>query len=271
MRLAPRWLFVVLASALSAAALAAQAPKPPYEPRVGQAGKDVVWVPSKPEVVELMLDLARVTRQDFVVDLGSGDGRNVIAAARRGARALGIEYDADLVELSKRAASAASVADKATFVQADMFAADFSHANVLVLFLLPDNLRKLAPRFRGLRPGTRIVSNTFEIGGGWAPDETFMLDECLDFCAIHLYVVPAQVAGTWRLPHGVLRLAQDLQNVSGEFEAVGASRPIENVVLRGDQIHFTVDSVAYSARVKGDSMTGLTRGGGSWTAQRLGD
>src|SRR5688572_18691689 len=113
-----------LACVLAAAAFAAQTPQPAYQPSVGQAGKDVVWVPSKPEAVELMLDLARVTPRDYVVDLGSGDGRNVIAAARRGARALGVEYNGDLVELSRRAAIAASVADKAAFVEADMFSAD---------------------------------------------------------------------------------------------------------------------------------------------------
>ncbi len=273
MRLAASRFIGALACMLAGAALAAQTPNPLYQPSVGQAGKDVVWVPSKPEAVELMLDLARVTPRDYVVDLGSGDGRNVIAAARRGARALGVEYNPDLVELSRRAAIAASVADKAEFVQADMFSADISRATVLVLFLLPDNLRKLAPKFRELRAGTRIVSNTFEIGGGWEPEENLTLAECVHYCGIHLYIVPAKVAGTWRMPHGTLTLAQDFQQISGRLEAGGASRPIENAVLRADEIRFTIGSVAYSARVAGDSMTGFAQDGtpGDWTAQRLND
>ena len=251
-------------------ALAAQAPRAPYQPSFGQAGKDVVWIPSKPEVVELMLDIAGVTPRDYVVDLGSGDGRNVIAAARRGARALGVEYNPDLVELSRRAAAAAGVADKATFLEADMYKAEISQATVLVLFLVPENLLKLTPKFLALKPGTRIVSNTFEIGGGWEPDETITLGDCAKFCGVHLYLVPARVAGTWRLPQGVLRLGQDFQHISGTLEAGGASRPLENALLRGDELHFTVDAVHYSARVSGDSMAGSAKGSASepWTARR---
>ena len=142
-----------------------------YEPKVGQAGKDVVWVPSPESTVEKMLDVAKVTSQDFVVDLGSGDGRNVIAAAKRGARALGVEYNPDMVELSKRNAAKAGVGDKATFVQGDMYAAEFQQATVLALFLLPDNLLKLRDKFAALKPGTRIVANTFGIEE-WTADET---------------------------------------------------------------------------------------------------
>ena len=137
-----------------------------HEPKIGQKGKDVRWIPSAPNMVETMLDLARVTPQDYVIDLGSGDGRSVIAAAKRGARALGVEYDAGLVEASRRNAAKAGVADKATFVQGDMFQTDISEATALVLFLIPYNLLKLTPKFLELKPGTRIVSNTYEIGGG---------------------------------------------------------------------------------------------------------
>ena len=164
-------------------------------------------------MVEKMLDMAQVTPQDFVVDLGSGDGRNVIAAAKRGARALGVEYNPDLVELSKRTAAAAGVADRARFVQGDMFKADISQATALILFLIPDNLSKLTPKFLELKPGTRIVSNTYEIGGGWEPDETDGLRPCPTWCVAYLYIVPAKVAGTWRLPQGELTLEQEFQKV----------------------------------------------------------
>ncbi len=248
----------------------AQTSPAPYEPRMGQKGKDVVWIPSPPGMVEKMLDMARVTPLDYVVDLGSGDGRNVIAAARRGARALGVEYNPDLVELSRRAAVSAGVADKATFVQGDMFEADISRADALVLFLIPDNLTRLAPKFFGLRPGTRIVSNTYEIGGGWEPDESGTLDLCASWCGAHLYIVPAKVAGTWRLPQGELTLEQEFQYISGTYETNGISLPVENGRLRGNEIRFTVNAVEYSGRVNGESMAGLAQGRATskWTAAR---
>ena len=198
---AMRSLFFAAAAAacLLGSAASAQEAKP-YQPVMGQKGKDVVWIPSPTGMVDLMLDAAKVTPQDFVVDLGSGDGRNVIAAAKRGARALGVEFNPELVELSKRNAAAAGVADKASFVQGDMFAADISQATALILFLIPQNLEKLAPKFIALKPGTRIVSNTYEIGGGWEPDDSQRLPLCASWCGAHLYIVPAKAAGTWRLP-----------------------------------------------------------------------
>jgi hypothetical protein len=156
---------------LSAAAGAASAKMSgkPRQPVEGQRGKDIVWVATPPALVEKMLDMAHVTASDYVIDLGSGDGRIVIAAAKRGARALGVEYDAALVEVSQRDARRAGVADRATFVQGDLYETDFSGATVLALFLLPDNLRELAPKFAALKPGTRIVTNRFGIPG-WTPD-----------------------------------------------------------------------------------------------------
>ena len=146
---------VFLATTLLATTAAAQSGAPASEPYVGQPGKDVIWVPTPPNLVEKMLDMAAVTAKDFVIDLGSGDGRNVIAAAKRGARALGVEYDQNLVQVSRRAAAAEGVADRAKFMQGDMFEADISKATVLALFLLPDNLERLKPKFERLRPGTR--------------------------------------------------------------------------------------------------------------------
>ena len=162
-----------------------------FQPKVGQEGKDVVWVPTSPQLVEKMLDMAKVTPDDFVVDLGSGDGRMVIAAARRGARALGVEFNPEMVKLSRQLASEAGVAERATFVEGDMYEADISQATVLALFLLPDNLRRLEPRFRALRPGTRIVVNTFGIPD-WTPEATEEITEdCTSWCRAMLYRVPA--------------------------------------------------------------------------------
>ena len=243
------------------AALHAQTASKQYEPKVGQAGKDVVWVPTPPEMVERMLDLAQVTPRDLVVDLGSGDGRNVIAAAKRGARALGVEYNPDLVELSRQHASQAGVADKATFVQGDMYEADFSEATVLALFLLPQNLQKLMPKFEELKPGTRIVANTFGLSG-WTPDATTRMEEgCRSWCEAMLYIVPARVRGTWQLGVGPLDLQQEHQTITGAVTIQGRTVPIENGTLRGDAISFSVADATYSGRVKGDRIEGLVKSG----------
>src|SRR5690349_5656563 len=180
-----------ISAILLAAALLLQAPpQQPFKPQSGQAGKDVVWVPTSPEMVEKMLDLAKVTKDDIVMDLGSGDGRMIIAAAKRGARAIGVEFNPEMVKLSRQLAQEAGVADRATFIEGDMFEADISKATVLALFLLPDNLVRLEPKFRALRPGTRIVVNTFGIAD-WKPDVTEVLTEnCNNWCTAMLYRVP---------------------------------------------------------------------------------
>ena len=160
-----------------------------FKPESGQAGKDVVWVPTSPALVERMLDLAKVTGDDFVIDLGSGDGRMVIAAARRGARALGVEYNPKMVQLARQLAEEAGVADRATFVEGDMFEADISKATVLALFLLPENLRRLEPKFRAMPPGTRLVVKTFGIPE-WEPETTDTIGEgCSSWCTAMLYRV----------------------------------------------------------------------------------
>jgi SAM-dependent methyltransferase len=234
-----------------------------FVPQVGQAGKDVVWVPTPPDLVETMLDLAKVTPQDFVMDLGSGDGRNIIAAAKRGARAVGVEYNANMVELSKRYAKEAGVAEKASFVEGDMYVADISKASVMALFLLPTNMKQLLPKFLDLAPGSRIVSNTFGIDG-WTPDETSVLPNCTDWCTALLWIVPAKVEGTWRFPQGELTLKQDYQNVSGTLGNVAISEG----KLRGSEISFKAGAVQYTGRVKGNAMEG-TMNGTRWTATRV--
>ena len=270
-------LFVVLMAGLVApapAAAQAQTAPPPaaqgtYEPRVGQAGKDVVWVPSPESTVEKMLDVAKVTAHDFVVDLGSGDGRNVIAAAKRGAKGLGVEYNPDMVELSKRNAAIAGVADRAQFVQGDMYEAEFSQATVLALFLLPENLNKLRAKFAELKPGTRIVANTFGIEG-WTPEESLSIDgDCTSWCTVLLYYVPAKVNGVWQTGKGELSLKQEFQTITGTLAGV----PLECVKIRGDQLGFMAGGAEYSGRVNGNTITGVVKAGGSqtaWTAKRSG-
>jgi ubiquinone/menaquinone biosynthesis C-methylase UbiE len=182
---------MLLALLLSLAAALPIAAEQDFKPESGQAGKDVVWVPTSPALVEKMLDLAQVTADDFVIDLGSGDGRMVIAAAKRGARALGVEFNPKMVQLARQLAHEAGVADRATFVEDDMFEVDLSKATVLALFLLPDNLRRLEPKFRAMPPGTRIVVNTFGIPD-WNPDTTDTISEdCSSWCTAMLYRVPA--------------------------------------------------------------------------------
>ena len=181
-------LFALCFLVFTGRALAQEADKP-FEPQVGQAGKDVIWVPTPEVLVEKMLDMAKVMPSDFVMDLGSGDGRNVIAAAKRGAKALGVEYNPEMVALARRNAQKEGVADRAMFVHGDMYEADISQATVLALFLLPANLQKLAPKFQALRPGTRSVVNAFPIAG-WEPVETgYAEGECGAWCRAYLYVV----------------------------------------------------------------------------------
>jgi len=234
------------------------------EPTSGQAGKDMVWVPTPHETVELMLDMAQVTSRDYVIDLGSGDGRLVIAAARRGARALGIEYDGNLVALSRRDARAAGLADRALFREADIFETDFSEATVLPMFMLPDLILKIRPQILAMRPGTRVVSNTFMIGEDddiWQPDETRRVEgECQTWCTAHLWIVPAQVAGAWTLDGTALTFNQHFQQLTG---TLGSAQLTGS--LRGTRITFTANGLTYSGTVSED---GRTITGVGFTASR---
>jgi SAM-dependent methyltransferase len=258
---------VLCVLALSCGAAQAQT----FEPYEGQPGKDVVWVPTRPALVERMLDLANVTARDFVVDLGSGDGRMVIAAAKRGARALGVEYEADMVALARRNAAAAGVGDRAQFIQGDMFEADFSQATVLALFLLPANLRRLTPKFLELAPGTRIASNSYRIEG-W-DEETYaeIGGECFAWCTAYLYIVPAKVTGAWRMRSGVIHFTQDIQQLSGTLVLPGGRAVPATGRVKGDQVRFTVGLDTYTGRVRATEMSGEASGalGGYWSAKRL--
>lgn len=237
-----------------------------YEPKVGQQGKDVVWVPTPQALVEKMLDLARLTPADHVMDLGSGDGRTVITAAKRGVRAEGIEYNPDMVELSKRNAEAAGVGDLATFAKADLFETDFSRATVITMFLLTDINLKLRPTLLDLKPGTRIVSNTFEMGD-WEADEVAEVEDCRSWCTALLWIVPAKVAGSWTIGDQTLTLTQQFQMLSGTL----GDAPIEDGRMRGDEIMFSAGGRHYTGTVSGSSMIGTVDGnaGASWTAVRV--
>lgn len=243
-------------------------------PREGQAGKDVIWLPTSQSLVELMLDLAKVTPNDYVIDLGSGDGRLVITAAKRGAQALGIEYDAGLVEVSKRNAAKLGVADKAQFVKADLFESDFSKATVITMFLMPDINLKLRPRILDLKPGTRIVSNTFTMGE-WEADETAKVPEggdCSIYCTGLLWIVPAKVGGTWKLAQGELGLNQNFQMLSGAFKSGSNSAPIKGGYLTGDQISFAIGDAQYTGSVSGAAMQGTVKTGNKtdkWSATKI--
>ena len=247
-----RFPLFLLAAAFSVAALADS--KPAYEPSVGQDGKDVVWVPTPQVVVDKMLDMAKVTPKDFVMDLGSGDGRTVITAAKRGAHAVGIEYNPDMVALSQRNAEKAGVQGKAEFRQADLFATDFSKATVVTMFLLPDINLRLRPKILELKPGTRIVSNTFTMGD-WKPDERADLhDTCgASYCTALLWIVPAKAEGTYKLPQGELRLKQDFQMLTGTLDTGGKTLPVEGK-MHGYEIAFSAGGKEYRGALKGKSI-----------------
>jgi SAM-dependent methyltransferase len=226
-----------------------------YEPTVGQDGKDVVWVPTPQMVVDRMLDMAKVTRQDFVMDLGSGDGRTVISAAKRGAQALGIEYNPDMVALSRRNAEKAGVSpEQARFEQADLFETDFSKASVITMFLLPDINLQLRPKILGLKPGTRVVSNTFTMGE-WQPDAKADLSSSCgaSYCNPLLWIVPAKVAGAYKIPAGDLVLKQDFQMLSGTL-TTGGRKVIVTGKVRGEDINFSANGTDYHARLRGKNL-----------------
>jgi precorrin-6B methylase 2 len=254
------WLAGVAMVASIVSAAQSQTAKEPYKPKVGQEGRDAVWVPTSEAMVEKMLDVAKVTPQDFVIDLGSGDGRMILAAAKRGARGLGVEYNPDLVELSKDAAKKAGVADKAMFAQGDMYAADISKATVLALFLLPANLEKLAAKFLDLKAGSRIVANTFWVPD-WTPDETHTLTEnCDNWCTALLFIIPAKVQGKWRVGQNDLTLTQNFQMIEGTYTDANGNRLPVKGRLRGEQLTISVGDTEYEGRVSGDRMEGAQKG-----------
>ncbi|HEX9183727.1 MAG TPA: class I SAM-dependent methyltransferase [Burkholderiales bacterium] len=244
--------FAILFAASSAIASAQQAQTAPkgYEPSVGQEGKDVVWVPTSDALVNKMLDMAKVTSKDYVMDLGSGDGRTVIAAAKRGARAQGIEYNPDMVALSQKNAEKAGVSKTATFMKADLFQTDFTKATVITMFLLPEINLKLRPKILAMKPGTRVVSNTFTMGE-WQADETHTLGDesgCSSWCTALLCIVPARAEGRHTIPDGELVLKQDFQMLSGTLRKAGGPVTVDGRV-RGEEVSFKAGGKEYRGRI----------------------
>lgn len=249
-------------------AVAQTTPAAPFAPQSGQAGKDVVWVPTPQALVDRMLDMAKITKEDYLIDLGAGDGRTVITAAKRGTRAHGIEYNPDMVKLAQFNAKQEGVTENASFAQADIFASDFSKATVITLFLLPQLNVKLRPTLLDMKPGTRIVSNSFNMGD-WVADETIMAtSDCTSWCTAYKWIIPAKVEGSWKLANGQLALKQTYQMLDGTLTVDGKAQPISDAKMNGTEIVFTAGGKRYTGQVTGNAMKGSVQGGGSWNANR---
>ena len=230
-------------------------------------GKDVVWVPTPQVTVDTMLDMAKVTPSDYVIDLGSGDGRTVITAAKRGAAAHGIEYNPERVAYSKCMADKEGVSAKATFAEADIFESDFSKATVVTMFLLSSINLELRPKILDMKPGTRVASNTFDMSD-WKPDQTTNITEnCSSWCTAYLWIVPAKVDGTWKLDNGQIRFNQKFQEVTGTLTQSGKDIQITGK-LDGNRISFNAGGTEYTGTVNGNAISGTRAGGGSWKASR---
>ena len=267
-------LALLLACALPTAA---QQKDKEYEPQVGQAGKDVIWVPTPDEVVDRMLRMAQVTANDYVVDLGAGDGKIAIAAAKKlGARSLGIEYNPDMAKHAQRNVEKAGVTAKAKIIQGDIFVTDFTQATVVTMYLLPALNLKLRPQILAMRPGTRVVSHSFTMED-WEPDET----SSMDGRRAYLWIVPANVMGGWSLDMGGERadvtLEQKFQKLDGHVALGPIHAGLREARLRGFQISFAyVDNTGvrrdFTGRVTSNRMEGSFRtdtgAEGRWTAAK---
>jgi len=255
---------------------AAQTRDKDYEPQVGQAGKDVIWVPTPDDVVDRMLRMAQVTPSDYVIDLGAGDGKIVIAAAKLGARSLGIEYNGDMAKHAQRNVERAGVGARARVVQGDIFASDFTQASVITMYLLPGLNMKLRPQLLNMRPGTRIVSHSFNMED-WEPDETSNLDGR----RAYFWLIPAKVGGKWSLDLGADRHELSLEQKFQKLEGTILLKPIE-AGLRDAKLHGAAISFAYvdpngvrrhlTGTVNGNRMEGSFRTGtgteGKWSATK---
>jgi hypothetical protein len=246
-------------------------------PQIGQVSKDSVWVPTPERMIHRMLQIADTTKDDLVIDLGSGDGRIPIHAARHfGARAIGVELEGNLVQLSREAAKASGVAHLTQFLQQDLYEADLSKATVIALYISPPVMTRLAPRLLALKPGTRVVSHQFRLDD-WEPDESIFVEGRTGY----LWVVPADVRGTWMVRVAGdgfrVQLSQTRQKLEARGERAGRSIHVIAPRLRGSEISFTAfdgDGGAryYEGRVEAGLMSGRSGGPGmspqSWTATR---
>ena len=241
-----------------------------YKPQVGQAGKDVIWVPTPDELVNRMLTMAKVTPKDYVVDLGAGDGKIAIAAGKKfGATALGIEYNPDMAKLAQCFVQAEGVGDKVKIIQGDIFKEDFSKATVVTMYLLPELNMRLRPTILAMKPGTRVTSHQFNMGD-WEADETAEIEHR----TAYLWIVPAKVEGNWTFREDggktafSVAMTQKFQRVSGEA-GMGASRnPLVGATLRGEEIRFVFNDDKGQTRtltgtVRGNEITGTLRGPGT--------
>jgi len=278
-RAIPKGVASVLAAAMLAACAYAQ--QPDFKPHVGQQGKDVVWVPTPDEVVERMLLMAQTKPEDYVIDLGAGDGKIAIAAAKKfGARSMGVEYNPDMVAFAQKNAQAAGVVGKAQIVHGDIFVTDFTQATVLTMYLLPSLNMRLRPQILAMRPGTRVVAHAFNMED-WEPDES----SDVDGRRVYFWVVPANVAGRWavELSGGSgsekvsLNFDQKFQKIEGVAYLGSVLAGLREPKLSGFRISFAyVDSRGvrrdFTGRVTGATMEGSFRtdGGqeGRWSAAK---
>ncbi|MSQ20300.1 MAG: class I SAM-dependent methyltransferase [Betaproteobacteria bacterium] len=248
----------------------AQAPaKNNYQPEVGQAGKDVIWVPTPETLIEKMLSMAKVTPNDFVIDLGAGDGRTVIAAAKKGATAEGIEYNPDMGAHAMKRAADAGVSAKAKFMKADIFESDFSKATVITMYLLPELNLGLRPKLLEMKPGAQLVSHAFTMGD-WDPDEQAEVEGRRAM----LWIVPAKAQGNWSVKGAgqyEVTLTQQYQKLTGTARQGGFSTKIDDGRVTGEQVSFSfVDQKGakqtFSGKVSGNRIDGT--GISKWTAER---
>jgi precorrin-6B methylase 2 len=242
------------------------------QPTEGQDGKNVPWITTPQVLVDKMLKLAKITPNDFLIDLGSGDGRLVITAAKLGTRGLGIEYNPELVKLSKKNAEKEGVSGLTQFIQADIFESDFSKATVITMFLLPEINMKLRPKLLNLKPGTRIVTNTFTMQE-WQYDEVATTgDEKNRWNTGYLWIVPAKVDGKWTFNSGgEIIFIQEFQMLTGSMITRGKKLTISEGRLRGNEITFTTDGDIYKGIVAGNKIEGTFSSKGivkKWSAAR---
>jgi hypothetical protein len=265
---------VLAAACLALAATAALAQLEALNPPPTIPGKDVVWVPTPDAAVDRMLSIAKVGPRDLVYDLGSGDGKIAIMAAKRfGARAVGVEFDPDMVVQSRAAARREGVADRVRFDNADIFDYDFREATVVTLYLLTSLNVKLRPKILEMKPGTRVASHMFRMGD-WEPDEQARVDAS----EIYFWIVPAKVSGTWVVTHGASRqfevvLEQKYQQLSGSARVAGETVPLREITLRGDELRFALAGergtrLAFAGRVARDRIAGES-GPEPWSAVRV--
>jgi hypothetical protein len=262
MKLSRFLLYVLLASWLNLAFASTTTNSAEYKPKVGQEGKDVIWVPTPEGLIDKMLEAAKVSDKDTLFDLGAGDGIIAITAARKyGAKSVGIEYNPDMAQFARRKVAEAGLTDKVKIITGDIFQEDFSSATVITLYLMPHLNLKLRPILLKMKPGTRVVSNTFTMGE-WEPDETVFDQHWKGY----FWVVPAQIEGAWvmtGMEGGPLRLniSQSFQNIGGTLTRGGQTLTLLGAKLRGDEVKFqfvTPDRKvhAFSGRLEGRRLTG---------------